>query len=442
MQWQLQALAGITSLVVAGACVEAPEVSLSCQGDRDCPQHQVCGEGSLCVDAVPASPAPAEPVKGTPGDEGEADPSEGEGEGDPSEGEGEGESPAFDFPPTNLEVDTLVPAASLSIVCDTSFDTGTRLFADPSCAAGFDAAAVAVELPDGTVALPLAGLTVFSDASLALTGRAPLALVVFGNATVAGALDAGSSSQVRGAGAPDLAECGASAGTRGENDDGGAGGGGGGGFADQGGDGGDGEQAAGGSPGAALATAGLAAARRGGCSGGGGGDGDGGGGAGGLGGGALHLAVSGTLEVSGVISSPGGGGGGGGADGGGGGGGAGGLVRVEAGHLILRTGAAITANGGGGGGGGDDFCLGSDGEDGDDGRPRAATRAAGGAGACLATGGGAGGAGGTGAGASGDDSGQGGGGGGGAAGIIELVGLSCEVAPGALTSPPTSCRAP
>lgn len=422
-----------TAGLAQGACRGPDAVALACERDRDCPLGQRCGDDQVCADELPAVPV---------GADGPTEASEGEGEGDPAigpvgegEGEGEGEPSPFGFAPTGIDVSGLAPSGDLAITCDTSFDTDARTFSHPDCATGIDPATAAMLLPDGTVALVVHGLSVQGQARLRAVGAAPLALVAFGDAMIAGVIDAGSNDQQRGAGARTRATCGASAGARGDDDDGGAGGGGGAGAGAQGGGGGSGEDAHGGAPGVGVGATG----HLGGCPGGAGGDGDEGGGAGGEGGGAIHVAVAGVLDLVGTIAAPGGGGGGGRDDAGGGGGGSGGLVRVEAGVLHLHDGAALTANGGGGGGGGDDACFGGSGDPGADGAPRSATRAEGGAGFCFANGGGAGGAGGVADGAPGGDSGQGAGGGGGGAGVLELRGQTCDVAAGAVTSPVTSC---
>lgn len=415
-----------------GACPSTDAAPLSCELDRDCPLGQRCGDDLTC--------APKEPGVAVPADDPRVA-GEGEGEGDPvgpdGEGEGDVQPPPFEFSPSGIDVGAIVPGGNLAITCDTTFDTDARAFSDPSCATGIDLASASVVLDDGTVVVAVQDLTVHPQTRLRAVGTRPWALVAFGDAMIAGVVDVGSNAEARGAGARSAAACGASAGARGGDDDGGASGGGGAGAGAPGGSGGAGEAVDGGAPGQAVGAAG----RIGGCPGGDGGDGDEGGGVGGAGGGAVHIAVAGVLDLVGTVAAPGGGGGGGHDDAGGGGGGSGGLVRVEAGVLHVHDGAAVTANGGGGGGGGDDACLGGSGEPGDDGALRSSARADGGAGFCFATGGGAGGAGGAVGGEPGGDSGQGGGGGGGGAGIVELRGLTCDMAAGAVTSPATSCSA-
>jgi hypothetical protein len=290
----------------------------------------------------------------------------------------------------------------------------------------------------------LTALDVGAGVDVTVVGDAALALIVAGDATVAGSLDltggragveesagpggfAGGPDNTGGLGAGGGA---AGLGAGGATDDGGGGGGHGG----SGGDGGQSSMASGGAGGATAGTPDLAVLAGG--SGGGAGRDGGAGGRGGGGGGALYLGAGGTLTVSGVLNAGGAGGEAGASGNAGGGGGAGGALLLEAPSVTLAAGAVAAANGGGGGGGGDGGTAGTAGAIG----AGSATPAAGGGG------GAAGGTGGAGAGAAlngapGTDATDGAGGGGGAAGRVRVNALGAPSLAAGIVSPAASTGA-
>jgi hypothetical protein len=200
------------------------------------------------------------------------------------------------------------------------------------------------------VVLPLQNFTIASGATLKLIGNRPVVLAVFGDATIAGTIDASASGTTPGAGGNAI--CSPGTGSNGGNGGllGGSGdGGGGGGHATTGGTGDSGTGA-----GAARGTATLVPLI-GGCPGGKGGNGgallgNGTGGQGGAGGGAFQVSASGTVNLTGSVISNGGVGANGSSasnPGGGGGGGSGGGILLE-GNAVQGAGA-LTVNGGNGG---------------------------------------------------------------------------------------------
>ncbi len=258
------------------------------------------------------------------------------------------------FAPANVDLAPLQPqlaAATTTFDCAAVLDTsGTPSFTTwcsgtkppitlQSQAGGPELAVVALQ-----------ALDVRSNGKLTIKGLRPAALIVFGDATISGTIDASASGTTPGAGGND-ASCGTSNGgdvtsCAGGSDE--TGGGGGGGFGTAGGRGGDGDDCGGrdggiarGNPALVPLLAGCRGGTAGLCSGSGSG----------AGGGAFQLAVGGTLTLTGSLHANGGAGPGrcsGSNYFGGGGGGSGGAIRVEA--LVLSTsGASIQANGGKGG---------------------------------------------------------------------------------------------
>tara|TARA_R110002096_G_scaffold436021_1_gene665233 strand:- start:104347 stop:105603 length:1257 start_codon:yes stop_codon:yes gene_type:complete len=201
------------------------------------------------------------------------------------------------------------------------------------------------------VVLTYTDVELASAARLRVVGTRPVVIISTGDMEIAGRLQATRRGVLTGAGANIDVGCATGAGTDGalqiDSLDRMAGSGGGGaGFGTAGGEGArlvnsNDNNSPGGTTAALLTLEPL----RGGCKGGsGGGDG----GAGGDGGGALHLAVAGTLTISGLVTASGAGGFGvTGTSSGGGGGGSGGAVLIQAGSFIDD--GIITVNGGGGG---------------------------------------------------------------------------------------------
>ncbi|MFT3840141.1 MAG: hypothetical protein QM723_24345 [Myxococcaceae bacterium] len=205
--------------------------------------------------------------------------------------------------------------------------------------------------------IAMEGLNIASGSTLKVTGLRPVAIAVYGDATIDGVLTASSDHESAGAGAP-AAKCFAG------NHNGGDGhaftqaGGGGGALAKNGAKGGDGN---------GSSTAGNGGASwgmspddlNGGCSGG-----DGAvffgsvqtAAKGGAGGGGLQLSASGNLTINGKVSANGGGGRApaAGSKSGGGGGGAGGDIVLEANLLTIAATAQLTAQAGAGGSGSTD----------------------------------------------------------------------------------------
>lgn len=267
---------------------------------------------------------------------------------------------------------------------------------------------------------------------LRATGSLPFAIASFGDIDVQGEID------VRSGGAGARADCGASTGSQGGDREGGAGGGGGGGFQGGGGAGGEGDSdgSGHGAPGPGGVAAAMPASPLGGCRGGDGGRGEDPGGAGGRGGGAVYLAASGQIDISGSISAGGQGGRGGVetgtgyADAGGGGGGSGGYILLEA-QTVNLSGGTLAANGGGGGEGSGNSAGGNNGQPGlvsdvaaaggSDGTPTGSDGGVGSAGTTLA-----------GSSVNNSQAGGAGAGGGGAGFILVLPSQSL----GGLTSPP------
>jgi hypothetical protein len=202
------------------------------------------------------------------------------------------------------------------------------------------------------VVIPLRGLTVSANNTLKLIGPLPVVFAVRGNVSIAGVVDASASGTTPGAGGN--WSCGTSQGGNGTGDTSrlkGASGGGGGGFGTKGGKAGtantDGSDRAGGIAGVARGASTLTPLY-GGCAGGQGGDCST---VGGAGGGAVQIAASGTLTVTGSIRANGGAGAtpcGSNDEGGGTGGGSGGAILLQAATLNAPA-NTLQANGGNGG---------------------------------------------------------------------------------------------
>jgi hypothetical protein len=202
------------------------------------------------------------------------------------------------------------------------------------------------------VVLPVANFTVASGATLRLTGARPVVFAVFGNASIAGTIDASANGVTPGAGGNQ--SCGTSQGADGTGETTrlrGASGGGGGGFATAGGKSGeantDGRSEAPANGGVTRGNetltplfGGCAGGRAGGCT-----------TVGGAGGGAIQVSAAGALNATGSLRASGAPGAtpcGADDEGGGTGGGSGGAILLE-GSALTTTGATLQVNGGDGG---------------------------------------------------------------------------------------------
>lgn len=350
---------------------------------------------------------------------------------------------SFQYAPSRFDSGDYTPSADLEVTCDLTFNTSGASPSFLNCL-GEEVQAVVVDDQTrvGAVLFPLSALRVASGATLHLVGTRTVIFAVYGDAAVAGHIDASAYGNATGAGAGDPEYCGDGAGDDGQTS-GAAGGSGGGGGAlgSAGGAGGRAGNKSGGAGGTTRLQEWATVPPLSGCPGGGGAKGAenfaGEGGQGGPGGGGVQLSVAGSFFLSGKVTASGEGGqggmaagsGGGNANasggGGAGGGGSGGVVNIEAARLLINEGSKILANGGGGGKGGSSAVGGgaSPAPQGDSGSEDADDRARGGEGT------GDGGNGGAGAGArlaavDGDRPAQGsvagGGGGGGGVGFIRL----------------------
>ena len=265
---------------------------------------------------------------------------------------------AFPYTPTNFDPDAITAAAderpAVMLDCPLAqFDSSTMEFGE-WC--GDKPLASVIQQPGGGEAalLVMSTLTIENATSLQLVGDKPVILAIFGDAQIAGQIDAGAHGVVSGPGGGACTSGAGSSGPAGDSDGTvGAGGGSGGGFGTPGGPGG-----GGGASNSALAAGGgneggaTLSPLRGGCAGGRGGAGTTSGGVGGGGGGALQISSAGDFYLVGKISAGGGGGMMGVEAGdGGGGGGSGGAILIEAVKWMIDSQATIAANGGGGGGG-------------------------------------------------------------------------------------------
>jgi len=263
----------------------------------------------------------------------------------------------FSYKPWNFD-----PAAHRAAVTSSSsvrLDCGISTFDSTSLAFGnwcgtFQPTPVTRPQSGGQeiVVLPVASFTVASGATLRLTGARPVVFAVFGDASIAGTIDASANGATPGAGGNQ--SCGTSQGADGTGETmrlRGASGGGGGGFATAGGKSGeantDGKSEAPASGGVArgddLLTplfGGCAGGKAGGCT-----------TAGGAGGGAVQVSAAGELNATGSLLANGAPGAtpcGADDEGGGTGGGSGGAIVLE-GNALMTTGATLQVNGGDGG---------------------------------------------------------------------------------------------
>ncbi|KFE65248.1 hypothetical protein DB31_1364 [Hyalangium minutum] len=351
----------------------------------------------------------------------------------------------FPFPPSNFDPDAVSAgdrSLDVRISCGSQsdpviFDSTNGGWKFPQGCSPTMPVAQAPQGNEGVALLAMKSLTIELGRVLKLVGNRPVILAVYGDAPLSGALLADANFETPGAGGNRLG-CSLQKGGDGTFSQGVGGGGGGGAFGQQGAEGGQFDNSArGGTAGAKVSSA--LSPLVGGCQGGAGGSASNStnGGIGGAGGGALQLAVAGTLTANNSISVSGGGGRGGkgSSDGGenaegGGGGGSGGGLLIEAGQLNLTFDARLIANGGAGGEGGDSE-RNNQGEDGEDGSQSAPISAKGGDSRVRGTAGGNGGAEAVAATPGIDGVAKGGaGGGGGGAGVIVLRGYAgCQIDP-------------
>jgi hypothetical protein len=251
------------------------------------------------------------------------------------------------YAPSNVDTGAFDPAAVPDVVLDcgtVTIDTSS-LSASGWC--GSPAPALVVQAQDSgpeLLVVSLKSLVVAAGTTLRATGARPLALAVFGDVDVAGSIDVGASGATGGAG--NHWNCFSSLGVNGTGTSTlGGGGGGGGAFRASGGRGGNGSFGQGGIGGVARGGD-LLSPLIPGCNGGwGGGCGANPGG----GGGALQIAATGRIDVTGSLLSRGGDGVDGcGTDGGASGGGSGGAILLEA-HQVFISGGTLLASGGSGG---------------------------------------------------------------------------------------------
>jgi len=338
--------------------------------------------------------------------------------------------------PLNFDPTQVTPQVALNIDCGTVVFDSTTLTFDRPC--GGRANPVAVRRAQGGGAtdvaiIPVTTLGVAAASVLIVRGDYPVIIAVYGDATIAGRIDATPSVGENGAGG--VGGCGL--GTGWEPVGGGRGGGGGGAFATNGGRGGDPGGAGAGAPNGVSAIDLDLSPLRAGCEGGRGGEL---GGNGGRSGGAVQIASSRAIIIpaGGAIAAGGGGGTGGERRKGAGGGGSGGGILLDSATITIA--GALVANGGGGGEGGPD-CNCVDGARGDDG---VVTPSLGGDNQGQ---GGSGGDGASNARPDGDDgndgismgTGAGGGGGGGGLGVIRLRHSGACTINGAALSPAVGC---
>lgn len=251
------------------------------------------------------------------------------------------------YAPSNVDIGALDPATAPDVLLDcgtVTIDT-TTLSASGWC--GGPAPALSVQAqPSGPelLVVSMKSLVVAAGTTLRATGARPLALAVFGDVDVAGSIDVGASGATGGAG--NHWDCFSSLGVNGTGTSTlGGGGGGGGAFRASGGRGGNGTTGQGGIGGVARGSD-LLSPLIPGCNGGWGG---GCGASPGGGGGALQIAATGRLDVTGSVLSRGGDGVDGcGSDGGASGGGSGGGILLEA-HQVFISGGSLLASGGSGG---------------------------------------------------------------------------------------------
>ncbi|WP_414654144.1 putative metal-binding motif-containing protein [Hyalangium sp.] len=380
-----------------GTCSYEPQgPEVSCDDSDACTQEDKCsGSGECKGEALP----PCEPPndchlstrKGCPGSGACTD------EVDPlrvnkpctidAENSGvcrpDGYCSSFPFTPSNFDPDA-IPAdkrkldVRISCVTPTTpviFNSSNGVWTFPQgCTRPVLPETRIIPQEEGEIALvSMQNLIIEPGNALKLKGDRAVILAVYGDAILSGALLADADLEVTGAGS-NRPTCGSQKGGNGSFSQGRGSGGGGGAFGQGGAKGGKGEgNSSGGVAGTKVDS--RLSPLIGGCQGGTGGAKPGmtSDGKGGAGGGALQMAVAGTLHVNHWVSVSGGGGlggdgssnGGENAEGGGGGGSGGGLL-LEAFRLQLTSQARLTANAGSGaeGGDSDDNSNGSDGSDG------------------------------------------------------------------------------
>ncbi|MEW5854861.1 MAG: hypothetical protein AB2A00_39155, partial [Myxococcota bacterium] len=175
------------------------ETDVDCGGDTTCPR---CDDGLVCRTDADCTSGYCNGICALP-------------------------APQFGYPPSNFDPSALSwrTASGLVLDCGQSrFDTSTLTFGN-WCG---EVEPVPVRLtqvngPD-VIVLPVLGVDVAAGSSLRLTGSLPVILAVFGNATIAGTIDASANGTTPGAGGD--WSCGASKGGDGSGDcDGGGGGG-------------------------------------------------------------------------------------------------------------------------------------------------------------------------------------------------------------------------
>ncbi len=443
-----------------GACMPATGCQYSalpagtpCDDGKACTSEDRCQADATCAGAPVECPAPANPCLTAACGDGPGCTMTARPAGTPCGDGGVCRAGAvcgspFPYEPSNFSVAAVpAPSAAVTVDCSVDFDSTNPPATALQWCGRPGPRPLRVTQTDGGiqhVVLPVTRLTVTPAGRLRFTGANPVIVAVYGDAELAGAVEANAEGQVSGPGGGRSNLCG----TGGPgNSNGGLGaigaGGGGGGFGGAGNVGGNSSNGAqGGTLGGVNGNA-VLVPLRGGCGGGRGGDN---GGEGGGGGGALQLSVAGQLTVSGRLSAAGGGGRGAPGDNarsGGGGGGSGGGLLLEADRLTLT--GLITANGGSGGEGNSNAGLVADtaGAPGLDGRTDGGERTPNGGN--NSTAGGNGGVGGAKAGAAergdngtNENAGGGGGGGGGGVGRIRLNFSTACSAGGTLSPTPDS----
>lgn len=321
------------------------------------PETDSDGDGVAdCVDVCPLDPTKAENDSDSDGD-GTYDCNDGcplnASSTDASSGCGLG------FVPVNIDVTRLNPnqaAATTTIDCNAVLNTDELEFTT-WCTGETRPQITMHSQTDGpeVAVVALRGLNVTGSRTLKIEGSRPAVLVVFGNATIAGTVNASANGTTANAGGN--YNCTADVDVEGcESNDNETGGGGGGGFGTAGGKGGKGDDCPppsvppgdGTTPGGPERGNGSLVPLIGGCPGGAAGFCSGKG----AGGGALQLSIGGTLTLTGTLRANGGAGPyscGSSSEGklGGGGGGSGGAIRVEAGALSIT--GTVEAKGGNGG---------------------------------------------------------------------------------------------
>jgi len=256
----------------------------------------------------------------------------------------------FPYTPSNFDPTGITHTAATTLACGvTIFNSQTLAFTN--WCSGQPMPSVTTRTQSGgpdVVVLGFDTLTVAAANTFKLEGDKPVILAVFGDANIAGTINASATDNTSG---PSGVACDGTSGIHDADSDDGSSGGGGGGFAVAGGSSGSGDLGASGVAGGAVAGNAQLVPLRGGCRGGIGG-GSGAGREGGGAGGAVQLSVGGTLTVTGVIAAAGGGGRkGANHEDGGGGGGSGGAVLLEGNAVTILSTAWLTANGGGAAGG-------------------------------------------------------------------------------------------